>query len=51
MHPLFEEVEIEDKGRSNYATLLESTEEGKKVARAGGNVYTVVFRRIEDPII
>ena len=52
VHPLFEEVELEDKRKDPIVPLLsESTEEGKKVARAGGSVYTAVFRRIEDPII
>ena len=47
-HPLFEEVT--DKGDDEVIPLLStSTEEAKKVARAGNPVYIGVFRRTEDP--
>lgn len=47
--PLFEPLTSEEKSLDPIVPLLtESSEEGKKVARAGGTVYTACFRRIPD---
>ncbi len=48
--PLFEQLSSEEQLADPIVPLLsESTEEGKKVARGGGCVYTACFRRILDP--
>ena len=48
--PLFEEVCEAERQKDPVIPLLSSsTEEGKKVARAGGVVYTSCFRRVSDP--
>lgn len=47
--PLFEPLTSEEQSCDPVVPLLsESTEEGKKVARAGGTVYIACFRRIKD---
>lgn len=46
-HPLFERVaEDELKDDPCYAAMFVTTEEGKKVARNGGDKYPAVFRRL-----
>lgn len=51
-HPLFAGVSLEDKDNDPiYPLLNTSSEEGLKVARAGGTVYKSIFRRIEDPYL
>ena len=47
--PLFEPLSAEEQAQDPVVPLLrECTEEGKKVARSGGAVYTACFRRIPD---
>lgn len=47
--PLFEQLTPEEQTYDPVVPLLsESTEEGKKVARAGGVVYVACFRRVPD---
>ena len=51
-HPLFTGVSLEDKESDPiYPLLNASSEEGLKVARAGGTVYKSIFRRINDPYL
>ena len=48
--PLFQRLE-EGEGEDPVIPLLSScTEEGKKVARAGGKVFIACFRRVPDPL-
>ena len=48
--PLFERLTQEELETDAILPLLaESTEEGKKVARAGGTVHVAAFRRVSDP--
>ena len=50
-HALFEKVEeAEEKEDPCVGTIVNETEEGKKVAREGREKYWTVWRRIEDPI-
>ena len=49
-HPLFQKLSEEDAERDPTVSLLfESTEEGRKVSRAGGQKWKAVFLRIPDP--
>ena len=49
-HPLFDEVPADELASDPvYPLLRESSEEGKKVARAGGEVYIASYRRVKDP--
>jgi len=45
-HPLFRRVEEED---SLKEVLFDSTEEGQKVTRNGGQKWCIVYERIKDP--
>ena len=48
--PLFQPLPPEEQSCDPILPLLaHSTEEGKKVARAGGAIHTACFRRIPDP--
>ncbi len=48
--PLFQPLGPDELADDPILPLLaESTEEGKKVSRAGGTVHTACFRRIPDP--
>ena len=48
-HPLFEEISDQEKANDEIVPLLpSSSEEGKKVQRAGNPVYIAVFRRVKD---
>ena len=48
--PLFQALSEEEVLRDPIIPLLtDSTEEGKKVARAGGTVHTAAFKKIPDP--
>lgn len=49
-HPCFEEIDTEDALKNDPAVkcMIDSTEEGKKVARGGGSKYYAVFRRVLD---
>lgn len=47
-HPLFERVKDKDSDPC-VPLLFESTEEGKKVTRMGGQKFAAVFQRIPDP--
>jgi len=50
VHPLFQKLSEEDAERDPTVSLLfESTEEGRKVSRAGGNKWKAVYQRISDP--
>ena len=50
--PLFVPLSPEELSLDPIPPLLgQSTEEGKKVARAGGKIYTACFKRIPDPAI
>ena len=47
--PLFQRVTPEEESLDSVVALLvDSTEEGKKVARSGGGVHIACFRRIAD---
>ncbi len=47
---LFERLSERDEAADPVTPLLpDCTEEGRKVARSGGQVYVACFRRIEDP--
>jgi len=49
-HPLFEPLTADLKAEDPILPLLpHCTEEGKKVARAAGQVYTACFKRVKDP--
>jgi len=49
-HPLFERLKPTEEESDVVAPLLfDSTEEGKKVTRMGGNKYMAIFYRIPDP--
>ena len=49
-HPLFQSLEqTEIDSDPVVPKLFESTEEGKKVTRNGGQKFVAVFRRIDDP--
>lgn len=49
-HPLFLKLSEEDANQDPTVSLLfESTEEGRKVSRAGGNKWKAVYQRISDP--
>ena len=49
-HPLFTEVDEREMATDPVVPLLStSSEEGQKVARAGGTTFTLCFRRTEDP--
>ena len=49
-HPCFEEIDAQEALENDAAVkcMIESTEEGKKVARGGGSKYFAVFRRVLD---
>lgn len=49
-HPLFSKLSEEEIEKDPTVSLLfESTEEGRKVSRAGGNKWKAVYQRISDP--
>ena len=49
-HPLFQKLSEEEAELDPTVSLLfESTEEGRKVSRTGGNKWTAVYLRILDP--
>lgn len=49
-HPLFSKLSEEEAEKDPTVSLLfESTEEGRKVSRAGGNKWKAVYQRIMDP--
>lgn len=51
-HPLFADVSQEEMARDNVVPLLDtSSEEGQKVARAGGKVWKACYRRVPDPLL
>lgn len=49
-HPCFIEIEAEEAEVNDpaVAAMINTTEEGKKVARAGNNKYWGVFQRLSD---
>lgn len=50
VHPLFQKLSDEDvESDPTVSLLFESTEEGQKVSRAGGNKWKAVYQRISDP--
>lgn len=49
-HPLFEQIPDEETKSDPVVAKFPLTEEGKKVIRNKGNIYTGVFRRIQDPM-
>ena len=50
--PLFQRLSLEEFSADPISPLLiESSEEGKKVARGGGTVYTAAYRRVPDPYL
>jgi len=50
-HPLFEQLPQNDTDTDPVVEKLALTEEGKKVARNKGDIFTAIFRRIEDPFV
>ena len=49
-HPLFLKLSEEDANQDPTVSLLfESTEEGRKVSRAGGSKWKAVYQRVSDP--
>ena len=51
-HPLFERLNPSDESSDPVVPLLfDSTEEGKKVTRMGGNKFIAVFTRVSDPFV
>lgn len=49
-HPLFERLSLEEETSDECVKIMTTaTEEGKKVARNGGEKYIACFRRIENP--
>ncbi len=49
-HPLFQRIPEEElKDDPAIPKVIDSTEEGKKVARSHGNKHLAVYRRIPDP--
>ena len=49
-HPLFEKLsDQETENDPTVSLLFESTEEGHKVSRAGGNKWKAVYQRVMDP--
>ena len=50
-HPLFQRLPVTEESNDPVVPLLfESTEEGKKVTRMGGNKYIAVFTRLPNPL-
>ena len=51
-HPLFAEVLEEEMDRDTVVPLLDtSSEEGRKVARAGSKVWKACYHRVPDPLV
>ena len=50
IHPMFQKLSEEEMEKDPTVSLLfESTEEGRKVSRAGGDKWKAVYQRISDP--
>ena len=50
IHPMFQKLSEEEMEKDPTVSLLfESTEEGRKVSRAGGQKWKAVYQRIPDP--
>lgn len=50
-HPLFEQLPESEVEMDPVVKKFPLTEEGKKVTRNKGEIWTAVFRRIEDPFV
>ena len=48
-HPLFESIPQEEVVRDPIVLKFALTEEGKKVTRNKGDIYSTTFRRVSDP--
>ena len=48
-HPLFEQLPQAEVDNDAVVKKFSLTEEGKKVTRNNGDIFTAVFRRIDDP--
>lgn len=48
-HPLFQQLPPEEADNDPVVQKFPLTEEGQKVRRNKGDIFTAVFRRIEDP--